>query len=90
MITPDEEHLLKDTWIGTLRRHPDRLRSAVQKSAPASATQACGMRVRKPEWTGMRAAAAGVPALNRYREPRVWWRHGSHGAARREVQAGAR
>jgi hypothetical protein len=48
------------------------------------------MRVRKPEWTGMRAAAAGVPALNRYREPRVWWRHGSHGAARREVQAGAR
>ena len=55
VITPDEEHLLKDTWIGTLRRHPDRLRSAVQKSAPASATQACGMRVRKPEWTGLRA-----------------------------------
>ena len=38
----------------------------------------------------MRAPAAGVPGLNRYREPRVWWRHGSHGAARREVQAGAR
>jgi hypothetical protein len=49
------------------------------------------MRVRKPEWTGMRAAAAGVPGLNRYREPRVWWRHGSHDAvARLEVQVGAR
>ncbi len=49
------------------------------------------MRVRKPEWTGMRAAAAGVPGLNRYREPRVWWRHGSHDAvARLEAQAGAR
>jgi hypothetical protein len=49
------------------------------------------MRVRKPEWTGMRAAAAGVPGLNRYREPRVWWRHGSHDAvARLEAQAGTR
>jgi hypothetical protein len=49
------------------------------------------MRVRKPEWTGMRAAAAGVPGLNRYREPRVWWRQGSHDAvARLEVQVGAR
>jgi hypothetical protein len=44
-----------------------------------------------PGWTGMRAAAAGVPGLNRYREPRVWWRHGSHDAvARLEVQVGAR
>ena len=32
-----------------------------------------------------------MPALNRYREPRVWWRHGSHDAvARLEVQVGAR
>jgi hypothetical protein len=48
------------------------------------------MRVRKPEWTGMRAAAAGAPALNRYREPPGLVEDGSHGAARREVQAGAR
>jgi hypothetical protein len=88
VITPDEEHLLKDTGSDT--------------TTPFGQTEKCSPKVRTSvsdtglpnacsEWTGMRAAAAGVPGMNRYREPRVWWRHGSHDpVARLEVQVGAR